>query len=113
MKRLVLAMVATFTLASLVTSALGAPPAADSTRPAAQARGVNLSGRVSADAKVLVTDDDSAWFVSNADTLNGFENLYVTVKCRMDLKKGAIRVLSVVEPATSRRSHLSDAAFRR
>lgn len=62
---------------------------------------------------MLVTDDDNTSHVSNANALKGFENLYVTIKCQMDPKKGAIRVLSIVEPRTNRGSRLSDAAFRR
>ena len=113
MRRLLLATLAAFVLAPLVTSAQGAPPPADNTRPVAQAKGVNLSGKVSADAKLLVTDDDNAWLVSNADVLKGLDNDSVTVKCQIDLKKGAIRILSIVESGTEHLSHLSDAAFRR
>ena len=95
----------------LCAGAWGASPG-EGTRPAA-AKGVTLSGKVSAGGKLLLTDDDTAWSVSNAEVLKGFENLYVTIKCRMDPRRGVILVLSVLEPRASHDRHLGDAAFRR
>jgi len=77
-------------------------------------KGVTLSGQVSPDGKVLRTDDDNDWNVSNTDALKGFQGRYVTVKCRIDQDKRAIRILHVIEPDQSRRSaNLGDPAFRR
>jgi hypothetical protein len=85
--------------------------ASDNTRPAA-VKGVNLAGKVSADGKKLVTDDDNSWIVSNPEVLKGFENRYITVKCRIDPDKHALRIMSV-ETRGNNEPRLHDAAFRR
>ena len=59
MKPLLLATVAVLILAPKLTIAQGASPASDNTRPAAQTRAVNLSGKVSSDGKVFTADDDN------------------------------------------------------
>lgn len=110
MRRLPCAVLAFFLLASPFTYAAG-----DNTRPtSAHSKGVVLSGKVSDDGKQLVADDDNNWKVTNMDALKGLEGRYVTVKCRMDVSKQAIHVLSVEEPSeTKHTAHLGDAAFRR
>jgi hypothetical protein len=75
---------------------------------------VILAGKVSDDGKRLLTDDENKWSVANVDALKGLEGRYITVKCRMDVSKQSIRVLSVEEPSeTKHAAHLGDAAFRR
>jgi hypothetical protein len=110
MPRLALALVLLLMPASLTMSAASSP--ADSKRPA-YAKGVDLAGVVSTDRKSILADDDNAWRVDNADALKGFEGRHVTVKCRMDPGKGAIRVLYVVQPSTGHSANLRDSAFRR
>ena len=102
-------------LASMFTYSRGAVAAGDSTRSAGtQVKGVNLSGKVSSDAKTLLTDDDNDWRVANPDALKGREGRYVTVRCRMDLSKRAIQVFSLVEdPGVTHTANLGDSAFRR
>jgi hypothetical protein len=86
--------------------------AGDSTR--VQVKGVVLSGQVSEDGMKLLADDDNMWVVSNAELLKGLEGRYVSVRCRMDVKGGKIRVLSIIDqPGTTHGAHLGDAAFRR
>jgi hypothetical protein len=98
-------------MASPLMNARGPVPS-DRTRPSG-VQGVNLSGKVSNDGKMLLADDDNTWSVSNADVLKGLEGRYVTVKCRMDPGKRAIRVLYVFEPDTKHSANLGDSAFRR
>jgi hypothetical protein len=75
---------------------------------------VILAGKVSDDGKRLLTDDENKWSVANVDALKGLEGRCITVKCRMDVSKQSIRVLSVEEPSeTKHAAHLGDAAFRR
>ena len=102
-----------FLLLASLFAAEAAPPPGDNIRPSGQVKGVNLSGQVSNDGKMLSTDDDNNWTVSNAETLKGFQGRYVTVKCRMDPKNRAIRVLYVVEPSETKHPNLGDPAFRR
>ena len=110
MRRLPTAALAFCLLALPLTSVAG-----DNTRPAsANTKGIILSGKVSDDGKQFVADDDNSWNIANTETLKGLEGRYVVVKCRMDLNKRAIRVLSVEQPSeTTPTAHLGDAAFRR
>ena len=110
MRRLPAAALAVCLLALPFTCVAG-----DNTRPtSAHAKGVILSGKVSDDGKQFVADDDNSWSIANAETTKGLEGRFVVVKCRMDLNKRAIRVLSVEQPSeTSPTAHLGDAAFRR
>jgi len=114
MKRVSITSVALLLLASPFTQARGAP-IGDGTRPAAAStKGMALSGKVSDDGKIFTADDDNDWHVTNTDLLKGLEGRYVVVKCRMDVSKRAIRVLSVEEPSEAKHAvHLGDAAFRR
>jgi len=106
----------TFTVLASLIAALAlvdAAAASDNTRPAApQKLGVTLSGTVSNDGKTLVADDDNNWTVINSDVLKGLEKRYITVKCRMEPDKRAIRVLSVLEPK-GHPPNLGDSAFRK
>jgi len=110
MRRLPRTALAVLLLTSTFTHAAG-----DSTRPTSPyTKGVLLSGKVSDDGKLLVADDDNGWAVTNMDTLKGLEGRYITVKCRMDIRRQAIRVLSIEDPSqTKHPAHLGDAAFRR
>lgn len=114
MKRLSITAVALLLFGSLFTQARGAP-IGDGSRPAAAStKGMNLSGKVSDDGKIFTADDENDWRVTNTDLLKGFEGRYIVVKCRMDVSRQAIRVLSVEEPSEAKHAvHLGDAAFRR
>jgi len=93
--------------------ALDAFAASESTRPATSPKsGVTLSGAVSADAKTFTTDDENEWTVLNAEALKGFEKRYITVQCRIEPEKRAIRVLSVSRPV-EHPPNLGDSAYRR
>ena len=104
-------------LASLLIASLFAAQAAalpgDSTPRPGQTKGVTLSGQVSNNGKMLVTDDDNNWTVSNAETLKALQGRYVTVKCRIDQKNSAIRVLYIIEPSETKHANWGDSAFRR
>lgn len=110
MKGLPCAALTFFLLASPFTYAAG-----DSTRPAsAHSKGVVLAGKVSDNGRQLLTDDENKWSVANVGALRGLEGRYITVKCRMDIRKQAIRVLSIEDPSQMKHpAHLGDAAFRR
>jgi len=73
-----------------------------------------LSGKVSEDGKQFIADDDNRWTIANADAIKGLEDRYVILKCRMDVDKRTIRVLSAEDPSEAKHTaHLGDAAFRR
>ena len=88
--------------------------AGDGTHPSALlAKCIELSGKVSDDEKVFTADDDNTWRISNTELVKGLAGRYVTVKCRMDVNKRAIRVLAVQDPENTHSARLGDAAFRR
>jgi len=59
-------------------------------------KAVSLSGKVSDDGKMFVSDKDSkSWTVSNPEALKGREGQQVTVKADLDAAKSAIHVTSV------------------
>jgi hypothetical protein len=82
---------------------------------AGSVRPLIVSGKVSADGKSLLTDIDSEWIVSNAETLKGHEGRLVTVKCYVDTEKNRLQVLTVRRTANevSSAARQSDSAFRR
>jgi hypothetical protein len=78
-------------------------------------KALTVSGRVSDDGKVLLTDIDSEWSVSNAEALRGQEGRMVVVRCYVDSEKNRIRVLSVKrgDSSTPYAARYADSAFRR
>jgi len=77
------------------------------------AKAVTISGTVSNDGKTLVSRQDDAWTISNADVLKGQEGREVTVKCRPDRVKHTIYVFFVKPLETKYLANNGDSAFRR
>jgi len=78
-------------------------------------KAIVVSGKVSADARTLLTDIDSEWAVSNVALLKGFEGRWVKVKCYVDTAKSKLQVLTVKTDDNTPRyaaAHM-DSAFRR
>jgi len=111
MGRFSLATLAFVLGASLLMGAQAAAVRGDTRLQAA--KGVDLAGQVSKDGKMLGADDDNTWTVNNVEALKGFTGRHVTVKCRMDLNKHAIRILYVIQPIITHSANLNDSAFRR
>ena len=76
-------------------------------------KAVMLSGRVSNDGKMLVSEDQDQWAVSNPGTLAGHAGRVVTVKCQLSPNQDSIHVLSVKAAETKYVAAHNDAAFRR
>jgi len=103
----------------LATLLAASPLLAQENGPAKPATGTAakplvVSGRVSNDGKMLLTDLDSEWTVSNVSALKGHEGHLVRVKCLVDSAKNKIEILAITKDesnATAARS--SDSAFRR
>jgi hypothetical protein len=78
-------------------------------------KALTVSGKVSDDGKVLLTDIDTEWAVSNAEALRGQEGRMVVVRCYVDTEKNRIRVLSVKrgDSGTPYAARYADSAFRR
>jgi hypothetical protein len=104
----------TFVLAASAAISAQTPGRGDSTRQrGVYEQGVDLAGKVSHGGKTLLADDDNEWIVSNASILKDFEGRYVSVKCRMDPSKQAIRILYIRGTPASHPPNLGDSAFRR
>ncbi len=78
-------------------------------------KALTVSGRVSDDGKVLLTDIDTEWAVSNVAALRGHEGRMVVVRCYVDSETNRIRVLSVKrgESGAPHAARYADSAFRR
>jgi len=81
----------------------------------APAKAVTISGEASADGKVLLTDEDEIWMVTNPNVLAGHEGQYVSVRCQADPDKHEIHVFSAKAAARGAKYVVknSDSAFRR
>lgn len=66
------------------------------------AHAVQIAGRVSHDGKLLVSEDQEQWLVSNPTVFRGQEGHWVTVKCQLSSDQSNIHVLSVMGSETSR-----------
>jgi uncharacterized DUF497 family protein len=112
-------IVATFAAVLLISGASFAqekpgPPRSDDAT-AASAKPLLVVGQVSNDRKMLMTDIDSEWSVSNPEVLKGHEGRRVMVKCYVDTEKNKIQILSVkkAENDETYSARSTDSAFRR
>lgn len=114
MRRLTSGVLTMLVLLSLLTSIQASPLPGESTRSAeVYGKGVSISGKVNGDGQTFLADDDNKWVVSNPGALKGQEGRYVTLKCRMDLNRRAIHVLSVQQDQPGTKHAGGDSAFRR
>ena len=113
MKTIFVTLFAAILLASTVAAQTAATDA-EQTR-SSSGKPIVVSGKVSADGKMLVTDIDSEWAVSNAALLKGFEGRLVKVKCFIDTEKNRLQVLTVkAEDSASKYAAVHmDSAFHR
>jgi hypothetical protein len=84
---------------------------ADSTITAKKA--VMLSGRVSEDGKLLMTEDQDRWTVNNPSLLLPHAGQLVNVKCQLSADQNSIHVLLVKPAGAQYVAAHSDSAFRR
>lgn len=96
-------------------SATNGAPSNNVTSNSGTSKALTVSGRVSDDGKLLLTDIDTEWGVSNAEALRGQEGRMVVVRCYVDSEKNRIRVLSVKrgDSGTPYAARYADSAFRR
>ncbi len=84
---------------------------ADSTISSKKA--VMLSGRVSDDGKLLISEDQDRWTVSNPSLLAPHTGQLVNVKCQLSADQTSIHVLLVKPSGTQYVATHTDSAFRR
>jgi hypothetical protein len=72
-------------------------------------------GKVSNDARSLLTDLDSEWKVANASALKGYEDHVVRVRCYIDAEKNQLHILSIRKEngGETYTARYADSAFRR
>ena len=78
-------------------------------------KAVTFTGQISADGKMLVSENDDTWAVSNPGVLQGLEGQRVLVKCQVNPSKNEIHVFWVkaVLQNTKYTANRGDSAFRR
>jgi hypothetical protein len=76
-------------------------------------RAVLLSGRISDDGRVIVSEDQDRWAVSNPKAVQGLGGQWVTVKCQLSSDQTSIHVLSIKSNQAGSVTRPADAAFRR
>ena len=80
----------------------------------AAAKILTVFGKVSNDARTLLTDLDSEWKVANASILKGYEDHLVRVRCYIDAEKNQLHILSIKkENGENYAARYEDSAFRR
>jgi hypothetical protein len=86
----------------------------DSKAGKSSSKAVTISGQISADGMMLVSEADEVWAVSNPGVLQGLEGQRVQVKCQVDSGKKEIRVFwaKAVQDAKYI-ANRGDSAFRR
>lgn len=113
MKTAVLAMLG---CALLTTGSIAAQEAGENNVVArTNQKALVVLGKISEDGKILFTDLESEWTVSNPEMLKGLEGRLVRVKCYVDTEKNRIRVLFVKKESgeLTFAARRSDSAFHR
>jgi phosphoserine phosphatase len=107
-------LVAVLSIASSSFAQRGKGPATTA-HSQATAKTLIVSGKVSWDAKTLLTDLDSEWRVENALVLKGYEGDLVRVRCLVDSDRNQIHILSLRKETdeTTYAPRYADSAFRR
>jgi len=81
----------------------------------ASAKILTVLGKVSNDARTLLTDLDSEWKVANASVLKGYEDHLVRVRCYIDAEKNQLHIVSIKKEngGETYAARYADSAFRR
>ncbi|HKF01800.1 MAG TPA: hypothetical protein VKB49_05780 [Candidatus Sulfotelmatobacter sp.] len=76
---------------------------------------LTVLGKVSNDARPLLTDLDEEWKVANASVLKGYEDRVVRVRCYIDAEENQLHILSINREngGANYAARYADSAFRR
>ena len=76
---------------------------------------LTVLGKVSNDARPLLTDLDEEWKVANASVLKGHEDRVVRVRCYIDAEENQLHILSINREngGANYAARYADSAFRR
>ena len=68
----------------------------DNMKGDASMKAVHVTGKVSDDGKMFVSDKDSkSWTITNPDAVKGHEGHHVTLKAHVDADKNEVHVMSL------------------
>jgi hypothetical protein len=115
MKTSVLGLFAVVLLISSCSVAQVKPEIAKTDSAHSSAKILIVFGKVSNDARTLLTDLDSEWKVANASALKGYEDRLVRVRCYIDAEKNQLHILSIKKENSGENyaARYADSAFRR
>lgn len=115
MKTRTLGLFATVLLISSCCAAQKEPEITRAESASASTKILVVLGKVSNDARTLLTDLDSEWKVSNASVLKGYEDRLVRVRCYIDAEKNQLHILSIKRENAGENyaARYADSAFRR
>ncbi|HUJ93895.1 MAG TPA: hypothetical protein VLW84_01415 [Terriglobales bacterium] len=76
---------------------------------------ITIAGKVSDNEKTVVSDNNEKWVISNPDALMGRAGQQVVVKCRLDVERNQVQILSLKQETSETKYAASkgDSAFRR
>ncbi len=92
-------MIISFALALLMSAVAvaqyGAQPP-DNSKSGTSMKAVSITGKISDDGKMFVSDKDSkSWTINNPDAVKGHEGHHVTLQAHVDADKNEVHVVSL------------------
>ena len=96
MKKLMIISFALALLMSAVAVAQYGAQQPDTSKSNASMKAVSVTGKISEDGKMFVSDKDSkSWTISNPDAVKGHEGHHVTLQAHVDADKNEVHVVSL------------------
>jgi hypothetical protein len=96
MKKLMIISFAMALLMSAVAVAQNEAQQPDNSKSGTSMKAVSITGKISDDGKVFVSDKDSkSWAISNPNAVKGHEGHHVTLQAHLDADKNEVHVVSL------------------
>ena len=96
MKKLMIVSFALALLISAVAVAQYESQQPDNSKSGTSMKAVSITGKISDDGKMFVSDKDSkSWTINNPDAVKGHEGHHVTLQAHVDANKNEVHVVSL------------------
>jgi hypothetical protein len=96
MKKLMIISFALALLISAVAVAQYESQQPDNSKSGTSMKAVSITGKISDDGKMFVSDKDSkSWTINNPDAVKGHEGHHVTLQAHVDANKNEVHVVSL------------------
>ena len=96
MKKLMIVSFALALLISAVAVAQYESQQPDNSKSGTSMKAVSITGKISDDGKMFVSDKDSkSWTINNPDAVKGHEGHHVTLQTHVDANKNEVHVVSL------------------